>query len=288
MRKATTNKFSGMSWLVAASLAATLAAYGCSSNQYAGSGQPTPVTPTINSVNHGMTSGSSYGTEGTPPMSSSYANPSARVVNVDALAILAAEQGFRGRVLGPVNPDGALNGVTVASGQFVSPAQQVYPQSTVNSSINSQPTPVITGGDIAVTTASSGTTVGATAAALGTTPAATTAATAATTVAATGALTTSTGAGSTVAGSAAFAPAMMNSTPAPQATGTTTRTLPTLVATGRAPTNKAAASTSRSSATSTSRTANVNVVSGIQLQSNANGSIMMTNVPNTAPTVKGK
>src|SRR6266568_3704490 len=100
MHKATTKKFSGMSWLVAASLAATLAAYGCSSNQYAGNGQPTPVTPTINSVNHSMTNGSSYGTEGTPPMASSYVNPSAPAVNVDALAILAAEQGFRGRVLG--------------------------------------------------------------------------------------------------------------------------------------------------------------------------------------------
>jgi hypothetical protein len=285
MSKATTKKFSGMSWLVVASLAATLAAYGCSSNQYAGNGQPTAVTPTINSVNHSMTTGSSYGTEGTPPMASSYVNPSARAVNVDALAILAAEQGFRGRVLGPVNPDGSLAGVTVASGQFVSPAQQVYPQSTVNSSINSQPTPVITGGDIAVTTASNGTTAAATPVA---TTAATTAAATTPTTVATGALTTSTGA-SRVAGSAVFSPALMNSTPAPQATGTTNRTLPTLVATGRA--NPTTASTSRStSTTSASRmsTANVNVVSGIQIQTNANGGIMMTNVVNTAPTVKGK
>jgi hypothetical protein len=290
MSKATTRKFSGMSWLLAASLAATLAAYGCSSNQYAGNGQPTPMTPTINSVNHSTTYGSSSGTEGNPPMTSSYVNPSARRVDVDALAILAAEQGFRGRVLGPVNPDGSLSGVTIASGQFVSPAQQVYPQSTVNSSINSQPTPVI-GSDVGITIAANGTTGAAT---TGATPvastAATTAATTAAPAAATGALTTSTGAGSTVAGSASFSPALMNSTPAPQATGTTSRTLPTLVATGRATgTNTKSASTARStSTTSAARTASVNVVSGIQLQTSANGAIMMTNVVNTAPTVKGK
>jgi len=293
MSKATTKKFSGMSWLIAASLAATLAAYGCSSNQYAGNGQPTPMTPTINSVNHSTTYGSSSGTEGNPPMTSSYVNPSARRVDVDALAILAAEQGFRGRVLGPVNPGGYLSGVTVASGQFVSPAQQVYPQSTVNSSINSQPTPVI-GSDAGIAIAANGATVGATTAALGTTPvastAATTAAATATPTAATGALTTSTGAGTTLAGSATFSPALMNSTPAPQATGTTNRTLPTLVATGRAgSTNTTAASPARStSGASATRTTtgmtNVPVVSGIQIQTNTNGAIMMTNVP----TVKGK
>src|SRR6202030_402615 len=116
---------------------------GCSSNQYAGNGQPSSELPTINSVNHSGTPGSSSGTEGIPPMSSSYITPSGPRVDVDALAILAAEQGFRGRVLGPVDPGGYQQGVTVATGQFVSPANQVLPQSTVNSSINSDPTPVI-------------------------------------------------------------------------------------------------------------------------------------------------
>ncbi len=150
MRKATRNQMRGMGWLTAGSLALALAAFGCTSNQYAGNGQPTAVTPTINSVNHSGTYGSSSGTEGMPPMSSSYSNPAVPRVDVDALATLAAERGFRGVVLGPADPGGMQQGVTVASGQFASPANAVMPQSTVNSSINSQPTPVITGGDIAV------------------------------------------------------------------------------------------------------------------------------------------
>ena len=245
MRKATSKKFSGT--LLSATLAVTLAAFGCSSNQYAGNGEPSSVTPTINSVNHSSTPGSSSGSVGIPPMSSSYISPSAPRVNVDALAILAAEQGFRGRVLGPVDPGGYQQGVTISSGQFVSPANQVLPQSTVNSSINSDPTPVISSGvgdGISIAANSS--------------PAA------AATTAATGALTAST-AGTTVASSASFSPALMNSTPAPQATGTTNATLPTLVATGRATPG-----------------------SPIQIQTGTNGAVMMTNVANTAPAAKGK
>jgi len=259
MRKATSKKFSGT--LLFATLAVTLAAFGCSSNQYAGNGQPSSELPTINSVNHSSTPGSSSGTEGIPPMSSSYIAPSAPRVNVDALAILAAEQGFRGRVLGPVDPGGYQQGVTISGAQFVSPANQVLPQSTVNSSINSQPTPVITSGvGDGITIAANSSPAAATTAAA---PAVTTGAAPATT-AATGALTAST-AGTTVASSASFSPALMNSTPAPQATGTTNATLPTLVATGRAtPSN------------------------GIQIQTGANGAIMMTNVANTAPAGKGK
>jgi hypothetical protein len=253
MRKATTKKFSGT--LLSATLAVTLAAFGCSSNQYAGNGEPASVMPTINSVNHSGTPGSSSGTEGIPPMSSSYVIPSGPRVNVDALAILAAEQGFRGRVLGPVDPAGYQQGVTISSGQFVSPANQVLPQSTVNSSINSEPTTVITSGEGDGITIAANSSPLAAAAPAAATPAAT---------AATGGLTAAT-AGTTLASSASFSPALMNSTPAPQATGTTNATLPTLVATGRAtPTG------------------------GIQILSGANGAIMMTNVANTAPAVKGK
>src|SRR5207248_7927242 len=130
--------------------------------------------------------GSSSGTEGLPPMSSSYSNPATPRVDVDALATLAAERGFRGVVLGPADPGGIQQGVTISSGQFASPANAVLPQSTVNSSINSQPTPVITGGDIAVVSAVNpataggssvtgvGTAVDTTGAIIGTTAAATT------------------------------------------------------------------------------------------------------------------
>ena len=294
MRKATLKK-NGMGWLTAASLAATLAMFGCTSNQYAGNGQPTRVTPTIDTVNHSMTYGSSSGTEGTiPPMASSYTpSPAAPSVNVDALAVLAADRGFRGYVLGPADPGGTQQNVAVSSGQFESPANAVLPQSTVNSSINSQPVPAITGGDVTL----SG---GAIAAAspiptlTGGGGATTTASTAATTAAptssaATSALTTSTGA-PTVAGSGAFSPVLMNSTPAPQATGTTGPTLRTVVATGRAVNgNTRTSSTARTSALrattgTTTSTATGTAASGIHLNTTQSGGIVMTNV---APAVKG-
>jgi len=289
MRKATLKETNAVGWLTAASLAVTLAMFGCTSNQYAGNGQPTRVTPTMDTVNHSMTYGSSSGTEGTPPpMASSYTAPAAPSVNVDALAVLAADRGFRGYVLGPVNPGGVQQGVAVSSGQFESPANAVLPQSTVNSSINSQPVPAITGGDIGVAT---GTTVAAASSpipTLTTGGAATTTTTTPTPTAATSALTASTGA-PTVAGSAAFSPILMNSTPAPQATGTTGPTLRTVVATGSVVTGNRAAATNTTAQTSAARTtastAAARGVSGIQLQTNSSGSITMTNV--AAPAVKG-
>src|SRR2546430_13110678 len=152
MRKATRNQMRGMGWLTAGSLALALASFGCNSNQSAGNGQPTSVTPTINSVNHSGTYGSSSGTEGMPPMSSSYSNPATPRVDVDALANLAAQRGFRGVILGPADPGGIQQGVTISSGQFASPANAVLPQSTVKSSLNSQPPPRITGGAASVVT----------------------------------------------------------------------------------------------------------------------------------------
>lgn len=287
MRK-TSNKLSGMGWLAAASLAATLAAYGCTSNQYSGNGQPTNMTP----MNHSTTYGSSSGTEGVQPlpMSSSYANPAARRVDVDALANLAAQQGFRGRVLGPSDP-GGTSGVTIASGGFQSPADAVFPQATVNSSINSQPVPVITGGaaGAGITIANASTAGGATVTGAGTAVATTAAAT---TAPPTTAGVTAATAGTTVAGSQSFQSALMNSTPAPQATGTANRTLPTVVATGRATTTRSTAASSATRATSAltvtrSATGAVVATSPIAIQAGANGSVMMTNVPTTA-TVKGK
>jgi len=307
MRKATSNQMRGMGWLTAASLALTLAAFGCTSNQYAGNGQPTSVTPTINSVNHSGTPGSSSGTEGLPPMASSYSNPATpRVVDVDALATLAAERGFRGVILGPADPGGIQQGVTIASGQFASPANAVMPQSTVNSSINSQPTPVIANGDIGLVAAvnpvtAGGSSVTGVGAAAGTTAGATigtTAGATGTTAAATSALTTSTGAGPTVSSSASFSPALMNSTPAPQATGSAGPTLGTVVATaGRglatrtttATTSRTTAATSAAAVSTTTATATMNVAGGIQIRSGSNGAVTVTNVATTAaPTAKGK
>ena len=128
------NKF-----LAATSLALTVAAFGCTTNRYPG------TSLGYGAANRSVTPGSSSGTEGVPPMASSYigvAQP-----NTDALAEAAARQGYQGRVLGPVNPGGTQVGVPVqpTGGQVVSPAMIVNPQSTVNPSVSSP------GGDVGVT-----------------------------------------------------------------------------------------------------------------------------------------
>jgi len=296
MRKATTNdkiERHGRRLLAAASLALTFAAFGCTTTRY---GEPTNVNPSYGPMNHGVLPGSSTGTESDTPMASSYTGISR--VNVDALAILAAEQGFRGRVLGPVNPAGVQTGVPLQpfGGQFVSPALTANPQQTVNSSISSAPTPVISsgtaGGGVAIaaataspaTVATTGTTIGTTA---GTTSA----------LATTAALTTSTGAGvgvtgangTTVAGSAVFSPVLMNSTPPPQATGTANATLPTIGATGRPLASTSSAKTARTTSTTaasmtarvTSSSTNVAMTAGmmpIRIETGTQGQVMLTNV----------
>jgi hypothetical protein len=61
-----------------------------------------------------------------------------RPSSVDALAVLAADQAYQGRVLGKVNPDGAQSiAPTPPTGVFVNPAVVVNPLTTVNSSISS-------------------------------------------------------------------------------------------------------------------------------------------------------
>lgn len=68
-------------------------------------------------------------------------------VNTDALALLAAKEGFRGRILGKSNPGRIPPPMSSQpTGQFVSPALIANPQITVNSSISSAPTPAISGG----------------------------------------------------------------------------------------------------------------------------------------------
>jgi len=286
MRKATSNERFGRGWLVAASLAVTLAAFGCTTNRMAGNGQPTMVTPTMNTTDHAVTSGSSSGTEGNPPMTSSYmyrsnAGSTPRV-DVDAEANLAAERGYQGIVLGPSGAQGVQKGVTVVAGQTVSPALAVNPEPTLNSSISSPGGgAAITGGPIVPESASVGVTLG---------NGGLTAATAAVTAAGSAA-TATTGA---VAGSAAFSPVLMNSTPAPQPTGTAAPTLATIGATGTtalttlggtpatnaAATNGTATTPMPAAARSTLRvnSATANVVSGIRVQTASSGGVLVTNV----------
>jgi hypothetical protein len=130
MRKMNTNKF-----LAASSLALTVAAFGCSTNRYPGNGEPTITTPGYGAANQAVTPGSSSGTEGNPPMASSFVG--VPQPNTDAVAEAAAQQAYRGRVLGIVNPGGVQAAPLTAAAQFTPPALLVNPQSTINPSVSS-------------------------------------------------------------------------------------------------------------------------------------------------------
>ena len=127
----------GMRLLAVVSLACTLTAFGCTTNR-------TPASPTT-------TPGSSSGAvENLPMASSAIPIDPTRPSSVDALAVLAADQAYQGRVLGKVNPDGAQSTTpTPPTGVFVNPAVVVNPLTTVNSSISSAEIgPGITGGAV--------------------------------------------------------------------------------------------------------------------------------------------
>ena len=119
------------------SLAILVAALGCTTNNNPGNGQPTNAPATMPS---------------SPPMASSSLTPMTpserAAASVDAFAILAAEQGYRGRVLGPANPAAVAVGPNSAPAivEPINPAPIVNPGTTVNSSITSPATPAITGG----------------------------------------------------------------------------------------------------------------------------------------------
>lgn len=163
--------------LLAITLAASLAAFGCTTNQNLGDGTPTRSGPDVRTA---PTSGVTSGGETTvpPPMTSSYTRTQAlpevtpRVIRRapdEAAAIMAQHEAARGRYLGVVSP--GLSGraylsENIRTGAFVNPALATNPQVTVNSSISSQPTAGISSG-------ADGTSVDAGAVLSGTTAAAT-------------------------------------------------------------------------------------------------------------------
>lgn len=134
--------------LLAVSLAASLAAFGCTTNQNLGSGTPGRSGSELRTA---PTSGVTIGQERPvpPPMTSSYTGADARPRAASrtgsradqAAAILAAHQAARGRYLGTVNPAPATRAYAtgVAPAGFVNPALLTNPQLTVNSSISSGP-----------------------------------------------------------------------------------------------------------------------------------------------------
>ena len=139
--------------MTAAALACTVATVGCTTDRTPGAGQPQRYAPSVSPTMPSATPGSEQSRPVNPPMISSY-TPAPGVVivqrrpNLDAVAIAAAQQGYRGRYLGPSDPTtGAyFMNPAVQTGQFQNPAMIANPQITVNSSISSPPTPVVTSG----------------------------------------------------------------------------------------------------------------------------------------------
>ncbi len=123
-------------------LAVSAGASGCTTNHVQSAGEPATIT---------MAGGSAApravitpATAGAPPMISTGAvDPS-----VDAIAVLEANRGYQGRVLGPAAPGNNAVGISqqYATGQFVPPAAYLGAPQTINSSVNSVAVPAIVSG----------------------------------------------------------------------------------------------------------------------------------------------
>lgn len=139
--------------LLAVSFSLSLAALACTTNHTPGNGTPTRSGPEVRTApTSGITSSSESAPALPPPMTSSSRGFDALPVNNgmstsdNAAATMAAHQ--RVRVLGPVSPGASASGgaIPVAGAQFNNPALITNPQVTVNSTISSTPTGVITSG----------------------------------------------------------------------------------------------------------------------------------------------
>jgi hypothetical protein len=238
----------------------------------------------------------------------------------DSAAIMAAHQ--RERFLGTINPSGPQPNPPqpAATGQFIPPSAYANPQATVNASISSAPTPVITGGD----TTNRGIFLGGvtTGAATGTTAAATVGPT---TTASAPALATSGVTATPTTAAIATTPTLANTTATPTtaaiaatpghfaagptgtsaATGATntiltptltssvtpsptraTTTLGALRVTQAGTTTSAASTSSATAASTATRTlGTARVVAPIRVITNPNGTVTVTNVNTTPPTV---
>ena len=144
--------------LLAVTLAASLAAFSCTTNQNPGNGNPTSMPEMRTAPTSGVTSGGeSYTPPQNPPMMSSYSRsealPSVQSRSIqrrspdEAAAIMAGVQTARGRFLGVVSPNSAGRPYESTGIQtYQNPALVTNPQLTINSSISSPPTPAITSG----------------------------------------------------------------------------------------------------------------------------------------------
>jgi hypothetical protein len=120
------------------SLALILAAAGCTTNNNPGNGQPMNAPSTSPASTPGASSGARI-----QGMASSLTAPKTRseraAATVDAIAVLAADQAYRGRVLGVTNP--GPQGAAIQSPKVAEPANpavMLQPEvATVNASITS-------------------------------------------------------------------------------------------------------------------------------------------------------
>ncbi|HUR83520.1 MAG TPA: hypothetical protein VM733_22380 [Thermoanaerobaculia bacterium] len=167
--------------LLAVSLAASLAAFGCTTNLNPGNGSPVRSGSEIHTApTSGLNSGSESAPVTPPPMTSNYTRsemvPAVKTQQrsnsihhtaAEAAAIMAGRTALRGRYLGPASPGSSGRAyASDSAGGFVNPAMLTNPQPTINSSISSSPTSAINsgaGGSAGIATA--GTTTGTTAAA---------------------------------------------------------------------------------------------------------------------------
>jgi hypothetical protein len=119
-------------------LALLIAATGCTTNNNPGNGQPTNTPSTTPSSTPGASSGSTS-TQG--PMASAITTPKTNseraAATVDAIAVLAADQAYRGRVLGGANP--GPQGAAVVSTTVAAPASSKPTVSTADSSLQTSP-----------------------------------------------------------------------------------------------------------------------------------------------------
>ena len=138
--------------LLAFSLCASIAAFGCTTDRTLGNGDPV-VTPGLRTS---PTGGAATGTETEatpPPMMSSYSGAQAlptvrpRVARVsrEEAALILAELQPRVRVLGPVAPGNGSHGYA-SDPQQIANAQRVGQRSTINSTIYSSPAEAIISG----------------------------------------------------------------------------------------------------------------------------------------------
>jgi hypothetical protein len=153
MRKNPSFASQALRLIAAASLACTVATVGCTTDRTPGAGEPQRLAPSVSPTMPSSVPGSEQSRPVNPPMISSYTPAPGVVVtqrrtNLDDVAVAAAAQSYRGRYLGPSDPTtaGYVMNPAIQTGQWQNPALVANPQITVNSSISSQPLPVVTSG----------------------------------------------------------------------------------------------------------------------------------------------